>query len=102
MENNEKAKILIAAVNAAKENGFKFLEWYQKQLNIIPSAQMPAQTRIEHMCALGIENILLFSHDFLKALINIGWKTFLKTIVVKKTPMYALWDFLVGKGILDE
>jgi predicted membrane metal-binding protein len=102
MENIEKARVLQSAVNVAEANGFDFLAWYQGQLNIIPSGKMHINTRIAHICSLGIENVLVFSHAFLQALIKEGWEKFAQEWVLKKCPVISLSCYLVEKGILNE
>jgi hypothetical protein len=102
MEELEKTRVLIEAVNEAEGNGFDFLDWYQSQLNIIPSGKIPTNTRIAHMCMLGIENLLIFCHDFLKALIKEGWEKIAQDWILKECPAFYLSCYMVEKGIMDE
>ena len=102
MEKDEKVRILQAAVEAAKANGFRFLEWYEKQLNIIPSARMPEIERIKHMCYLGIEDNLILDKKFAKSLNKRNWMNYLQAAVVNDSRIFYLRQYLIRYGILED
>lgn len=101
MEISEKTKVILAAVHAAAAKGFDFLEWYQRTLNILPTAKMPEETRIQHMCSLGIEKLLIIDIEFVMCLKK-QWQRFLLKMVLDKEPLYVLRDHLVHVGALNE
>jgi hypothetical protein len=101
MEISEKTRILLAAVHAAAAKGFDFLEWYQRTLNIIPSAKMSEETRLAHLCHLGIEKMLLIDIEFLVCLKK-HYQGLLLRIVYEKDPIHELKRYLVNTGILSE
>ena len=101
MEISEKTRVILAAVHEAAAKGFDFLEWYRRTLNIIPSAVMPEETRIQHMCILGIEKMLLIDIEFL-GLLKKNYQRLLLRIVYEKDPVFPLKQYLVNVGILNE
>lgn len=99
----DKAEILKAAINAAAENGFDFMAWYKVQFNFTHIWRMPQEARIELICNMGIENVLIFNHDFVQSLIKKdNWKEIIQTWVLSKYPVFSLYRYLVRRGILDE
>ena len=97
----EKTRVILAAVHVAAAKGFDFLGWYQRTLNIIPSASMPEETRIQHMCSLGIEKMLILDIEFLVC-INKHYEKLLLRIVYEKEPVNELKRYLVKTGVLNE
>lgn len=101
MVNSEKTRILLAAVHRAAANGFNFLDWYSRALNIIPSGKMTEETRIQHMCHLGFQKVLLFDLEFLGCLKK-KYEKFLLKMIYDKEPLCVLRDHLVHVGALNE
>lgn len=101
MEISEKTRILLAAVHAAAAKGFDFQEWYERTLNICSTQDIPVETRVNHMCYLGIEKMLLIDIEFLVC-INKHYEKLLLRIVYEKEPVNELKRYLVTTGILNE
>jgi hypothetical protein len=101
MEISEKTRVILAAVHVAAAKGFDFLDWYKRTLNIIPSGAMTEETRIKHMCTLGIEKMLLIDIEFLQLLLK-KWEKFVLRFIIEKEPLWVLRGHLVNTGVLSE